>query len=73
MRAGTVHQKVRDGRYASYLDGRIRKIIFASVLADRERTIAEAGDKKKASGETAREAEAGEVTKKIEAAASADG
>ena len=39
--------KIRDGRYQSYLDGRIRKIIFASVLADRERTIAEAGDKKK--------------------------
>ena len=43
----TVHQKVRDGRYQSYLDGRIRKIIFASVLADRERTIAEAGSRKK--------------------------
>jgi hypothetical protein len=43
----TVHQKLKDGRYKGYLDGRIRKIIFASVLADRERTIAEAGDKKK--------------------------
>ena len=43
----TVHMKIKDGRYQSYLDGRIRKIIFASVLADRERTIAEAGDKKK--------------------------
>ncbi len=43
----TVHMKIKDGRYQSYLDGRIRKIIFASVLADRERTIAEAGDKRK--------------------------
>ena len=43
----TVHQKVRDGRYQSYLDGRIRKIVFASVIADRERTIAEAGSRKK--------------------------
>ena len=37
----TVHQKLKDGRYESYLDGRIRKIIFSSVKADRERTIAE--------------------------------
>ena len=36
----TVFQKIRDGRYESYRDGRIRKVIFASVLADRERTIA---------------------------------
>jgi hypothetical protein len=36
----TVFVKIRDGRYESYRDGRIRKIIFASVLADRERTIA---------------------------------
>jgi hypothetical protein len=37
----TVHRKLRDGVYESYLDGRIRKIIFASVVADRERAIAE--------------------------------
>jgi hypothetical protein len=43
----TVHMKVRDGRYESYLDGRIRKIVFASVLADRERTIAAGRDRKK--------------------------
>jgi hypothetical protein len=43
----TVHAKLRDGRYEGYLDGRIHKVIFASVVADRERTIAEAGDKKK--------------------------
>ena len=36
----TVHQKIREGLYQSYLDGRIRKIIFASVRADRERAIA---------------------------------
>lgn len=43
----TVHMKIKDGRYQSYLDGRIRKIIFESVLADRARTIAEGADKKK--------------------------
>ena len=37
----TTHEKIRDGRYESYLEGRIRKIIFASVLADRERAIAQ--------------------------------
>jgi hypothetical protein len=37
----TVHRKLREGIYASYLDGRVRKILFASVLADRERAIAE--------------------------------
>jgi hypothetical protein len=36
----TVFQKIRNGVYESYRDGRIRKVIFASVLADRERTIA---------------------------------
>jgi hypothetical protein len=36
----TVHLKIRTGVYESYLDGRIRKIIFASVKADRERSIA---------------------------------
>jgi hypothetical protein len=35
----TVHKKVREGVYQSYLDGRIRKIIFASVKADRERAM----------------------------------
>jgi hypothetical protein len=37
----TVFAKIRSGAYESYLDGRIRKIVFASVLADRERAIAE--------------------------------
>jgi hypothetical protein len=36
----TVNEKVKDGRYQSCLEGRIRKIVFASVLADRERAIA---------------------------------
>jgi hypothetical protein len=36
----TVHKKIREGIYQSYLDGRIRKIIFASVKADRERAMA---------------------------------
>jgi len=35
----TVHKKIREGRYESYLDGRIRKVIFASVKLDRERTM----------------------------------
>jgi hypothetical protein len=35
----TVHQKLNAGIYESYLDGRIRKIIFASVKADRERAM----------------------------------
>jgi hypothetical protein len=43
----TVHVKLKDGRYKGYLDGRIHKVIFASVLADRDRTIAEAGSKMK--------------------------
>jgi hypothetical protein len=36
----TVFAKLREGTYESYLDGRVRKIIFASVLADRDRAIA---------------------------------
>ena len=35
----TVNAKCMDGRYESYLEGRIRKIVFASVLADRDRAI----------------------------------
>ena len=35
----TVHDKLNKGIYKSYLDGRIRKIIFASVKADRERAM----------------------------------
>lgn len=35
----TVHQKIREGAYQSYKDGRIRKIIFASVKADRARSM----------------------------------
>jgi hypothetical protein len=36
----TVHRKVREKIYESYLDGRIRKILLSSVIADRERAIA---------------------------------
>jgi hypothetical protein len=36
----TVFRKIREGRYQSYKDGKIRKIIFASVKADRQRSIA---------------------------------
>ena len=35
----TVFRKLREGTYASYLDGRIRKIVFDSVKADRERAF----------------------------------
>jgi hypothetical protein len=34
-----VFKKVREGIYESYLDGRIRKIVFSSVLADRARAM----------------------------------
>ena len=36
----TTHKKIREGVYESFLDGRIRKIVFASVVADREAAIA---------------------------------
>jgi hypothetical protein len=36
----TVHRKVREKIYESYLDGRIRKILLSSVIADREAAIA---------------------------------
>jgi hypothetical protein len=36
----TVFRKIREGVYESYRDGRVRKVIWASVLADRERAIA---------------------------------
>jgi len=35
----TVHLKMRAGVYRFYKDGRITKIIFASVKADRERSL----------------------------------
>ena len=70
----TVHMKIKDGRYQSYLDGRIRKIIFASVLADRARTIAEAGDKKKPAVKQPEKRPPGRPRKpKPEAVASAEG
>jgi hypothetical protein len=35
----TVHKKIREGVYQSYLDGRTRKILFDTVKADRERAV----------------------------------
>jgi len=35
----TVRRRIAEGRYASYLDGRLRKVIVASVLADRAALI----------------------------------
>jgi hypothetical protein len=37
----TTFRKIREGVYESYLDGRVRKIVFASVKADRDRMLAE--------------------------------
>jgi hypothetical protein len=36
----TVHRKIREKVYESYRDGRIRKVVFASVVSDREAAIA---------------------------------
>jgi hypothetical protein len=36
----TTFRKIREGIYESYLDGRVRKIVFASVKADRDRMLA---------------------------------
>ena len=44
----TTFEKIRDGRYDAYLDGRVRKVVFASVLADRERAVAGGRGKKSA-------------------------
>jgi hypothetical protein len=57
----TVHKKVREGVYQSYLDGRIRKVIFASVVADRERAIARSANptgKRKPGGQPRQKSEA---------------
>lgn len=35
----TVFRKIREGHYQSYLDGRIRKIVFDSVKRDRLRAM----------------------------------
>ena len=35
----TTFQKIRTGIYASFLDGRIRIVVFSSVVADRERAM----------------------------------
>ena len=39
----TVRRKIKAGRYQSYLSGRVRKVVVASVLADREREMQNAG------------------------------
>ena len=44
----TTFEKIRSGVYDAYLDGRVRKVVFASVLADRDRAIAAGRDKKSA-------------------------
>jgi hypothetical protein len=54
----TVHKKIREGRYDTYLDGRIRKIIFASVKADRERAMSVALTGKRRPGRPLKSTEA---------------
>ena len=44
----TTFEKIKDGRYDAYLDGRVRKIVFASVLADRDRAVTAGRGKKSA-------------------------
>ena len=46
----TVHKKIREGVYQSYLDGRIRKIIFASVKRDRALAMNAASTSKRPPG-----------------------
>ncbi len=46
----TTHKKIREGVYASYLEGRIRKIVFASVKADRARAIGASKKQKRSVG-----------------------
>jgi hypothetical protein len=48
-----VNKKIRDGVYESYLDGNRRKVVFASVVADRDRAVAK-GSKLKLAGRTER-------------------
>jgi hypothetical protein len=57
----TVHKKIREGRYESYLDGRIRKIIFASVKADRERAMSAALTGKRRPGRPLKPTEANAI------------
>jgi hypothetical protein len=54
----TVHKKIREGAYQSYLDGRIRKILFATVKADRERAMSVAMTGKRPPGRPRKPAEA---------------
>ena len=54
----TVHKKIREGRYESYLDGRIRKILFETVKADRERAMGVAMTGKRRPGRPRKPAEA---------------
>jgi hypothetical protein len=46
----TVFKKLREGTYRSYLDGRVRKIILASVQEDRERQMNAPPTKKRSPG-----------------------
>ncbi len=54
----TVHKKIREGVYQSYLDGRIRKVVFSSVRADRERAMSVALTGKRPPGRPRKAAEA---------------
>jgi hypothetical protein len=57
----TVWKKIRERRYAAFKDGRITKVVVASVVADRERAIAASKNptgKRKPGGQPRRKSEA---------------
>jgi hypothetical protein len=42
----TTFEKIRSGAYDAYLDRRVRKVVFASVLADRDRAVPQGAARK---------------------------
>jgi hypothetical protein len=46
----TVFKKLREGKYRSYLDGKVRKVIVASLREDRERQMNAAPTRKRSLG-----------------------
>jgi hypothetical protein len=65
----TVHKKIRERVYQSYLDGRIRKILFATVKADRERAMSVALTGKRRPGRPLKPAEANAIPEPVPAPA----
>jgi hypothetical protein len=57
----TVWKKIRERRYTAFKDGRVTKIVVASVIADRERCIAASKNptgKRKPGGQHSKKSEA---------------